>query len=423
MAVTQRQRSWLAIGLALVLGCLVGAPGAARADPTPQPGDASHAQTSAHAAAQRVAAVEARIPAVTGLVTAANRSAVQAQTRLDSQLSLQRSAEADVRRATVLARRTQAIYDHAHRDFIDLVTFQYESGGAIGGAASVGQLLTAPDPGALLSQQQSSVMVARYLSDVVGRDRLALDVNALAQNRRAAALATQRDVAGQLLARRDEAQQALTRSNTSLAALRTDLVAAQVSQDQADSVLSRFLGGWSLADPARAAALNRQYLAVAQQHAGDQAPSAGNRWSAERGQWAAWRALGKIGTPYAFAGGTGDGPTTGLCTGGGAQNDCHVTGFDCSGLTIYGWSPYLAMPHLAAAQYSLAGSEHPDVTALMPGDLLFWSSNGKVAGIHHVAIYVGDGNVVQAPQSGDIVRVTPLPSVDSGYYGATRPLT
>jgi cell wall-associated NlpC family hydrolase len=40
-----------------------------------------------------------------------------------------------------------------------------------------------------------------------------------------------------------------------------------------------------------------------------------------------------------------------------------------------------------------------------------------------VAVYVGDGNVVQAPQSGDIVRVTPLGSVDSGYFGATRPLS
>jgi GrpB-like predicted nucleotidyltransferase (UPF0157 family) len=44
-------------------------------------------------------------------------------------------------------------------------------------------------------------------------------------------------------------------------------------------------------------------------------------------------------------------------------------------------------------------------------------------GIHHVAIYIGGGDVIQAPQSGDIVRVTPLDQVDSGYFGATRPLT
>jgi cell wall-associated NlpC family hydrolase len=80
------------------------------------------------------------------------------------------------------------------------------------------------------------------------------------------------------------------------------------------------------------------------------------------------------------------------------------------------------MPHLAAEQY-FAGRLHPAVPALKPGDLVFWSNNGKAAGIHHVAVYIGNGNVVQAPNSGDIVRVTPLANVDSGYFGATRPLT
>jgi cell wall-associated NlpC family hydrolase len=62
-------------------------------------------------------------------------------------------------------------------------------------------------------------------------------------------------------------------------------------------------------------------------------------------------------------------------------------------------------------------------SALQPGDLVFWSSDGTQAGIHHVAIYVGGGNVIQAPQSGDIVRITPLGEVASDYFGATRPLT
>ena len=80
------------------------------------------------------------------------------------------------------------------------------------------------------------------------------------------------------------------------------------------------------------------------------------------------------------------------------------------------------MAHIAAAQYG-SGTVHPAITALLPGDLVFWSSNTTVAGIHHVAIYVGNGNVIQAPQSGDIVRITPLGSVSSGLFGATRPLS
>jgi cell wall-associated NlpC family hydrolase len=97
-------------------------------------------------------------------------------------------------------------------------------------------------------------------------------------------------------------------------------------------------------------------------------------------------------------------------------------GFDCSGLALFGWAPFLSMPHLAAEQY-FAGHVHPAVSALKPGDLVFWSTNRTAAGIHHVALYIGNGNVVQAPNSGDIVRVTPLANVDAGYFGATRPLT
>jgi cell wall-associated NlpC family hydrolase len=129
-----------------------------------------------------------------------------------------------------------------------------------------------------------------------------------------------------------------------------------------------------------------------------------------------------IGTPYAWAGGDPAGPTLGVCAAGAAAHDCSIVGFDCSGLALYAWAPYLSMPHYAAYQY-FSGRVHPKVSALQPGDLVFWSNDGTAAGIHHVALYVGNGNVVQAPQSGDIVRVTPLASVDSGYFGATRPLS
>jgi cell wall-associated NlpC family hydrolase len=88
---------------------------------------------------------------------------------------------------------------------------------------------------------------------------------------------------------------------------------------------------------------------------------------------------------------------------------------------MYAWAQF-PFEHLASIQY-LQGSVHPDTSSLMPGDLVFWSADGTVAGIHHVAIYIGGGNVVQAPESGDIVRVTPLGEVSSGYFGATRPLT
>ena len=143
-------------------------------------------------------------------------------------------------------------------------------------------------------------------------------------------------------------------------------------------------------------------------------------WTAAKGRAAAQRALGWLGERYSFAAGNYTGPTWGACvTDDSGWNDCHVFGFDCSGLAMYAWSPAgIFMPHYAASQYSY-GSVHPSLNQLLPGDLVFWSSDGTIAGIHHVAIYIGNGQVVQAPQSGDVVKISYI-WMDE-YYGATRP--
>ena len=121
--------------------------------------------------------------------------------------------------------------------------------------------------------------------------------------------------------------------------------------------------------------------------------------------------------PYSFAAGDANGPTYGVCS---YSDACHVLGFDCSGLSLYAWAGLgLYMDHYAASQYSEAGSVHPSVDQLQPGDLTFWSTGG-VSGIHHVAIYVGNGEVIQAPHTGTVVSFSPIWM--NGYYGATRPL-
>ena len=64
---------------------------------------------------------------------------------------------------------------------------------------------------------------------------------------------------------------------------------------------------------------------------------------------------------------------------GAAHNDCKIVGFDCSGLTLWAWGPYLSMAHFAATQYG-SGRVHPSPGQLLPGDLLFWSSDGTGVG-------------------------------------------
>lgn len=146
-------------------------------------------------------------------------------------------------------------------------------------------------------------------------------------------------------------------------------------------------------------------------------------WTASKGRAAANRALSELGVPYSWAAGNYSGPTYGVDSPGtDGAHDSQVNGFDCSGLTMFAWAPQgLYMDHFAASQY-YEGSFHPQPGQFLPGDLLFWSDGG-IDAIHHVALYIGGGNVVQAPNSGDVVRVTPWDQVAYGFIGATRPLT
>lgn len=146
-------------------------------------------------------------------------------------------------------------------------------------------------------------------------------------------------------------------------------------------------------------------------------------WTPDRGVRIARRALRWLNMPYSFGAGGTDGPSYGTAVDWDSRNDGKVYGFDCSGLTMYALAPWLHLDHDAAAQYSEVGSFHPSLDTLLPGDLVFWSKDGTVQGIGHVAVYIGGGYVVQAPHSGDVIRTTPIYSVESGTMGATRPLT
>jgi cell wall-associated NlpC family hydrolase len=153
------------------------------------------------------------------------------------------------------------------------------------------------------------------------------------------------------------------------------------------------------------------------------APAPQGNWTAARGRKIAERALAWLRWPYSFGAGDASGPTFGFAVDEDSRNDAHVRGFDCSGLVINAVAPWLSVDHSAAAQYTEAGSFHPSLATLQPGDLVFWSKDGTILGIGHVAVYLGNGYVVEAPHSGAYVQVTPLNQVEPGRIGTTRPLT
>ena len=115
------------------------------------------------------------------------------------------------------------------------------------------------------------------------------------------------------------------------------------------------------------------------------------------------RAMSQLGVPYAWGGGNIYGPTRGIRDGGvaDAHGDYNKIGFDCSGLMIYAFAAAgKRLPHYSGYQ-ATAGRRVP-LSQKRPGDMLFWATRGQ---IHHVALYIGNERMVEAPFSGSHVRI------------------
>jgi cell wall-associated NlpC family hydrolase len=72
--------------------------------------------------------------------------------------------------------------------------------------------------------------------------------------------------------------------------------------------------------------------------------------------------------------------------------------FDCSGLTMWAWKAGgKSLPHYAASQYNVTA--RVAIADLQPGDLVFFGSD-----LHHVGLFVGNGQMIEAPQTGEVIR-------------------
>ena len=106
-------------------------------------------------------------------------------------------------------------------------------------------------------------------------------------------------------------------------------------------------------------------------------------------------AMQYLGTPYVWAGAA-------------------PGGFDCSGLTMFAYAQVgIGLSHYTGDQWN-EGTRIP-ADQLLPGDLVFFHSD-----LHHMGMYVGNGQFIHAPHTGDVVKISDLGGFGN-YAGAVRP--
>jgi cell wall-associated NlpC family hydrolase len=195
----------------------------------------------------------------------------------------------------------------------------------------------------------------------------------------------------------NQAQEALASAQEGVSSAQTLYLTLSTQYQQAVSTLTTLRTQNSSAVAELAAAENT-YNA---QFAGQIGSAVNGMTAGPKAQQAVRYALGQLGKPYQWG---AEGPYA----------------FDCSGLVLASYnSAGVSLPRVADDQYIATSGQSVPISALLPGDLLFYGTNpGVPTSIYHVAMYVGGGNMVQAPDYGIPVQVVPV-----GFgqlYGATR---
>jgi peptidoglycan DL-endopeptidase RipA len=333
----------------------------------------------------------------------ANKALVDLQTAEDEA----RLAKADAEAAAHEADAAQKVVDSARKELDEFAAGSYKQGSTIG---SVTAYIGAKSPEDLLARAQllnavsgsqldaldniERARVAKANKDSTARAALELAraKQAVAeQAKRTADVATataqqaQRDQAAKaarLVADREQAERRLEDAQSKVGGLENqrqrylDWLAAKQKEDEERAKQAAASGGGTR--PAAAPAGGSARVVIN-------------------------RALSQLGVPYAWGGGNGSGPTRGIRDGGVADafGDYNKIGFDCSGLMIYAFAGVgIRLPHYSG--YQATSGRRVPLSQKQPGDMLFWASGGT---IHHVALYLGNEQMVEAPYSGSRVRI------------------
>lgn len=318
-----------------------------------------------------VAGIDTQVEAAAEAYNGAVYRLDQIQSRIRSNGEALRRAKRDLARAReVLGARLRAAYMQPPPSRIQLILSSRSVSSFLGGAEAL-ERASSQDAAIVRGVQalrRRTVVARRELladqnranDEVAGRQRQRDVVTALL-NQRQAVLSGAKGRLGKLL----EAQRARERA-AAAAARKQALERVRATQGPGGTAASNPLAGSAGVVSGPGSSSNAQAANIALQY---------------------------LGVPYVWGGAT-------------------PSGFDCSGLASYVFAKVgKSVPHFTGAIWAA----FPKVTGpLQPGDLVFYHNLG------HMGIYIGGGQMVHAPHTGDVVRVTALAG-RSGYVGAVRP--
>jgi len=374
---------------------------AATADPsTPSAATVRAARAHAQSVATQVGVMQAQLAAAQARLQSLGQAVDAAGEAYNGAMYKLAQAQQAAAAAAAAAVSAQAQVSVAQVDLGRMASAAYRGDGL---GMGLGAVLAADSPQSMLEAMGTMSVIAHRQDDVVDRLKAAKVVASVLDKRASDALAAVTKAADDaarakatVQAKAAEQAAQVGQLDSQVATLTTALAAARArSSDLAQARQA----GLARAAARRAAELARQRASHSHgggggsHYGGSQATTAGARKAIAF-------ARAQLGKPYQWA---ADGPAT----------------FDCSGLTMRAWEAGgISLPHWSVAQWQVST---PVTSAnARPGDLVFFAYDlNDFTSIHHVALYIGNGLMIEAPFTGADVRISSVDRPD--LFGFARP--
>ena len=307
-----------------------------------------------------------------------------------AQLALE-DARRDAARAQARVAAKEAAVAAASRDIGRLAAAAYRSGGGIDPFM---RLMTEATPATFIDRAATLDAVARSQSEQLRDVKAARRALKQAQDVAAAELAEADAIAADMAKTKREIERKLVRQQALVDRLESaDARRERLEREAAERRAAQLAAARERQRQLAAAERARQ-AALARASRSRVAQPTYNGPASGRAAIAVQEAYRQLGKPYRWG---AEGPDS----------------FDCSGLSKWAWAKAgVSLPHYSRAQYN--EGRRVSRGELQPGDLVFFGNP-----IHHLGIYVGNGRMIHAPQTGDVVKVSSFGHRDD-YTGAVR---